>query len=331
MKNLRTYLFALFALAVAAVKSQDFHLSQYDAAPLFLNPAMTGLIETKERAHLQYRSQWGAVASKPFNTALVSYDLPKGKWGFGGQICNMRAGTPNYNVLQLVGSVAYGVTLDKRDFHHLSFGLQAGFNQKRLEYSALTFESQWSTTNGGGFDKNIPSNENFVAQSFFQEVVNFGALYYFAKQQTRINPFLGFSAFNLTSPKDAFLMDNSRLPRRYYVHGGFRFNLSEIFYVIPKTLIYAQAGALQQTYALDAGYYFKGEKFFALSGYTFRANDASVFYVGLKRDNYIAKLSYDFNTSGLRGVSKTRGAYEISFTWLGRKVKESEVKTCPRL
>ena len=329
MKLQLTYLLVV-ALALK-VGAQDFHLSQYDAAPLFLNPAMTGLVETKERAHLHYRSQWGAVANKPFTTALASYDAPKGKWGFGGQLVNMRAGTPNYNVLQLLGSASYAISIDKDRFHNLSLGMQLGFNQKRLEYESLTFETQWSTANGGSFDKSLPSSETFVAQSFFQEVINFGALYYYGKQQSRINPFVGFSAFNLSTPKDAFLLSGSRLPRRYYVHVGSRLNVSEILYVIPKALVYAQAGAVQQTYALDAGYYFKGEKFFALAGYTFRKNDASVMYLGLKRDNYIAKISYDFNTSSLRGVSKTRGAYELSFTWLGRKVKENEIKSCPRL
>lgn len=331
MKRVRSTYFVLLLAIAGKVLGQDFHLSQYDAAPLFLNPAMTGLVETKERAHLHYRSQWGAVANKPFTTALASYDVPRGKWGFGGQIVNMRAGTPSYNVLQLLGSASYAVSIDKDKFHNLSLGLQVGFNQKRLEYESLTFETQWTTANGGSFDKSLPSSESFVAQSFFQEVVNFGALYYYGKQQTRLNPFVGFSAFNLTTPKDAFLLSASRLPRRYYMHGGFRFNLSEILYVIPKMLVYTQAKTIQQTYAVDAGYYFKGEKFFALTGYTFRKNDASVVYVGLKRDNYIAKLSYDLNTSSLRGVSKTRGAYELSFTWLGRKVKESEIKSCPRL
>jgi len=311
--------------------AQDFHLSLYDAAPIFLNPAMTGLVETKERAHLHYRSQWNAIANKPFTTALASYEVPKGKWGFGGQICNMRAGTANFNVLQLLGSAAYAVTLDRENYHHLSLGLQAGFNQKRMDYQALSFETQWTSANGGGFDRGIASLEPFESQSFFQEVVNFGALYYFGKQQTRFNPFFGFSAFNLTNPKDAFLRGNARLPRRYFIHAGLRLNVSETFYLIPKVLIYTQAKILQQTYAMDAGYYFKGEKFFALAGYTFRTNDASVIYIGLKKDNYIIKLAYDFNTSGLRTVSKTRGAYELSFTWLGRKAKDGDLKNCPRL
>lgn len=318
-------------MSLSFLKAQDFHLSMYDAAPLFLNPAMTGLIDTKMRAHIHFRNQWNVLAYKPFTTALASFDLPKGKWGFGGQISNMRAGAGNYNVFQLLGSAAYSIPIDKLKYHNLSLGLQLGFTQKRIEYQVLTFDSQWTTVNGGSFDKSASNGENFTGNNQFQEAVNFGALYYYGKQQSRLNPFAGFSAFNLTKPKESFVGGNNRLPRRYYLHLGVRVNVSEILYVIPKVLIYSQAKIVQQTYALDAGYYFKGEKFYALAGYTFRVKDASIVYVGLKKDNYIFKMAYDFNVSGLRGITKTRGAYELSLTWMGKKVKNTEIKNCPRL
>lgn len=330
MKKARIYLLSIL-IAFSGLKAQDFHLSLYDAAPLFLNPAMTGLIETKLRVHAHFRNQWNVIAYKPFTTTLVSFDIPKGKWGFGGQISNMRAGAGNFNVLQVLGSAAYSVPVDKEKYHNLSLGLQIGFTQKRIEYQLLTFDSQWTTANGGSFDNSMASGENFSGNTQFQEVVNFGALYYYGKQQTRFNPFFGLSAFNLTKPKESFLGGDNRLPRRFYFNPGIRINVSEIFYVIPKLLIYAQSKIIQQTYALDAGYYFKGEKFYALTGYLFRKNDASVIYIGLRKDNYIFKIAYDFNISTLRGVTKSRGAYELSFTWLGKKVKNSEIKNCPRL
>jgi type IX secretion system PorP/SprF family membrane protein len=331
MKNLKKYIIVFCIGAVSFLKAQDFHLSLYDAAPLFLNPAMTGLVEGKMRAHAHYRSQWNSVAYKPFTTALVSFDMPAGKWGFGGQISNMRAGIGNYNVLQALFSAAYAIPIDKNKFHNLSFGIQAGFTQKRIEYQVFTFDNQWSTADGGSFDKSISNNEKFTGQVQFQEQVNAGILYFYAKQQTRVNPFIGLSAFNLTQPKETFFGSNNRLPMRFYAHAGLRVNVSELLYFIPKVLIYQQTNIIQQTYAMDAGYFFKGEKFYALAGYIFRANDASVAYIGFRKDNSIIKLGYDFNTSSLRGTSKTRGAFEISLTWLGKKAKNQEVKNCPRL
>lgn len=331
MKRIKIYLIAFCSCILLSLHAQDFQLSMYDAAPLFLNPAMTGLMESKMRFHAQFRNQWNAVAYKPLTTALASFDVPKGKWGFGGQITNMRAGIGNYNSLQLIGSVSYAVPIDNKKYHNLSFGLQAGFNQKTIEYQVLTFDSQWTIAGGGTFDRNLASGENFGNGVQFQEQVNFGVLYFYGKQQTRFNPFAGFSAFNLTSPKESFVGGDNRLPRRFFYNAGVRINVSELLYFIPKVLVYTETNQVQQTYAMDAGYYFKGEKFFALCGYLFRVKDASVAYIGLKKENYIIKLAYDFNTSSLNNVSKSRGAYEISITWLGKKAKNQEIKNCPRL
>jgi type IX secretion system PorP/SprF family membrane protein len=329
--NLKKYFVVIVLFLSTFLKAQDFHLSLYDAAPLFLNPAMTGLIDGKMRAHAHFRNQWNAIAYKPFTTALVSFDVPKGKWGFGGQITNMRAGIGNYNVFQMLGSAAYAVPIDKNKYHNLSMGLQLGFTQKRLEYKVYSFDSQWSTIEGGSFDKSLSNNENFNRQVQFQEQLNFGLLYFYGKQQSRVNPFLGVSAFNLTQPKETFIGSNNRLPLRYYIHTGARINVSELLYFIPKVLVYSQKNILQQTYAIDGGYYFKGEKFYALAGFIFRNQDAAIVNAGFRKDNWIFKLGHDFNTSTLKNTSKTRGAFEISLTYLGRKAKNTEVKNCPRL
>ncbi|MBL7918156.1 MAG: PorP/SprF family type IX secretion system membrane protein [Bacteroidia bacterium] len=332
IKKVSFYLAFLSVIIGGPIKAQDFHLSMYDAAPLFLNPAMTGLIDTKMRAHAHYRTQWNAVAFKPFTTALVSFDMPaKNKWSFGGQISNMRAGLSNYNVLQILGSASYLLPLDKSKFHNLSFGLQAGLTQKRLEYQVLTYDAQWTNASGGSFDKNLPNNENFAKGVQFQEQVNFGLLYFYSKQQSRINPFIGLSAFNLTMPKETFFGSNNRLPMRFYGHTGVRINVNELLYFIPKILIMNQRNSNEQSIAMDAGYYFKGEKFYLLAGFVYRNKDASIGYIGFKKDTYILKMGYDFNTSSLRSTSKSRGAFEISLTYMGKKGKVTDVKNCPRL
>ncbi|MBP9070602.1 MAG: PorP/SprF family type IX secretion system membrane protein [Bacteroidia bacterium] len=332
MKRKIKFTTVLLCALIGRSIAQDFHLSMYDAAPIFLNPAMTGLIETKMRAHAHYRTQWSAIAFKPFTTALVSFDMPtKTKWSYGGQISNMRAGLSNYNVLEIIGSGSYLLPLDKEKYHQLSLGMHLGVKQKKVEYQALTYDAQWSNASGGSFDKNLSNNETFARGTQFQEVVNFGALYYYSKQQSRINPFLGISGFNLTKPRETFFGGNNRLPMRFYMHTGVRVNVNELFYFIPKVLVMRQTNNIEQTYAIDAGYFVKGEKFYLLAGYVYRAADANIAYVGLKKDNYIIKLGYDMNTSSLRSTSKARGAFEISLTYLGKKSKVQEIKNCPRL
>jgi type IX secretion system PorP/SprF family membrane protein len=303
----------------------------YDAPPMFLNPAFTGLIDSKARVHAQYRNQWSSVTYKPFTTALISGDVSKGKWGYGVQVINMRAGIGNYNAFQFLLSAAYNVQLDKNKLHNLSFGLQGGFTQKSIREENLTFDEQYNHHNGGYFDNSTPSNENFTRQSQILPQMNAGILYYYAKQQSRINPFVGVSGFNLTYPKESFYNQNNHLPLRMYVHAGSRVNINELIYVIPKILIMKQGKAFEQTYAVDAGYYVKGGNIFLLAGYVFRAKDASVASLGFKKDNYLLKFAYDFNTSSLKTASKTRGAMEIAFTYFVGKDKTTKVKHCPRL
>jgi len=331
MKKQIILFYSVLLMGSGALKAQDFHLSMYDAAPMFLNPALTGVVDANFRVHAQYRNQWRTVTFKPYNTALISLDAPKGKWGFGGQIMNMRAGIGNYNVLQGLLSVSYAVSLDKKRLNNISFGLQAGATQKRVEAGLYTFDNQYSNQNGGSFDNSLPSGESFNRQSFVTPQLNAGFMYFNSKQQARLNPFLGYSAFNLSNPKETYYSTSNRLPIRHYAHAGVRINITELFYVLPKALIMLQKNASEQIYSVDAGYFFKEQEFYLLAGLNYRVKDASVIYIGARKNNYIAKIGYDANVSSLKTVSKYRGAFEISFTYLAKKSKSKEVRHCPRL
>jgi len=331
MKRSVKIFFIACCVLVNTVKAQDFHLSIYDAGPLFLNPAMTGMVDAPWRIHGQYRNQWKAVAFKPYNTALLSLDAPFGKWGFGGQLTEMRAGIGGYNVFQALGSMAYNVALDKKRFNQLALGLQGGVTQKSIEYNIYTFDVQYTPTNGGFFDKNTSNNEKLNSRTIYIPQLNAGLLYYYAKQQSRLNPFFGYSVFNLLEPKETFFGFDNKLPMRHYAHAGIRINVTELFYILPKTLVMMQRNALEQTYAVDFGYYLKHDQVYLLAGLTYRNQDAGVIYIGARRNNYIAKVGYDINTSSLKDASKSRGAFEISFTYMGKKKKADIIRNCPRL
>ena len=73
------------------------------------------------------------------------------------------------------------------------------------------------------------------------------------------------------------------------------------------------------------------KEFYLLGGLNYRAKDAAVVYIGARKNNYIAKIAYDANTSTLKDASKYRGAFEISFTYMAKKSKSKEVRHCPRL
>lgn len=321
----------LFLFLNGLTHAQDAHLSMYDAAPLFLNPAMTGVVDGSFRLHGQYRTQWKAVNFKPYTSALVSFDMPIKKWGFGVQINNFRAGAGNFNALQGLLSAAYYIPLDKKKSHILNFGLQGGVTQKSIEYELLSFNNQYTIAQGGSFDQTIVSGENFGAQAKFIPMLNVSALYYFSKPQARLNPFIGVSAFNILQPNESFFGQSSKLPLRIYTHVGTRINITEIFYLIPKVLIMNQKKFTEQTYALEAGYFLKGAETHLLAGVIVRAKDAMIVTLGARKDRYIFKLGYDFNISTLSRSSSGRGGFELSFTYIHKKIKKTETKICPRL
>ncbi len=333
MKKIKIFgILMLFMSFGFKATAQDFHLSMYDSGPLFLNPALTGVVDAKWRLHAQYRNQWKSVAFKPFSTALISIDAPVKNWGFGAQIINMRAGIGNYNVLQAMGSLAYTVSIDKKKFHNLSLGAQGGITQKSVEYKLHTFDNQYTPTNGGSFNKDIPSGESFASQSQMLPQLNAGFLYYYSKIQSRINPFLGASAFNILEPKETFFDSNNKLPMRIYMHTGLRINITEQLYFIPKLLVMRQKNANEQNIALDAGYYFSSQDMYLLGGLVFRNKDAAAFSLGARFDNIIGKISYDVNISSLSKASNGRGAFEVSFTYsASKKNKAKAVKACPRI
>lgn len=326
-------IFILFLLMFSAdVIAQDFHLSQYDAAPLHLNPAMTGVVEGDWRIHAHYRTQWKAVNFKPYTTGLISFDMPYKKWGFGAQIINYRAGIGNYNALQGLVSAAYTLSIDRNQNHNISFGMQLGATQKSVEYQLHTFDNQYTTVNGGNFDNSLNSGEAFGGQSYILPEFNVGALYYYAKQQSRLNPFIGASAFNILTPKESFFdANNNDLPFRLYVHAGTRINVLETFYVIPKVLFMQQSTFSEITFAGDVGYYLKSSEMYLLGGLIFRNKDAFIISLGARKTNYIVKFAYDINLSTLAVASTGRGGFELSFTYMHQKAQPQHLKICPRL
>lgn len=331
MKKLRIYFITLLLLRAGFISAQDFHLSMYDAAPMYLNPAMTGVVEGYWRIHAHYRTQWKAVNFKPYVTGLVSFDMPYKKWGFGGQIVNYRAGIGNYNALQGIGSAAYTLSLDKSRNHNLSFGLQGGITQKSVVYQLHTFDNQYTTDNGGGFDNTLNSGEAFNGQSFIVPELNFGAMYYYTKQQSLLNPFIGVSAFNLLQPNESFFGETNDLPLRIYTHTGVRINVTETFFVLPKVLYMRQREFQELTFAGDVGLYLKAPEVFLLGGLVYRNKDAAIISIGARKINYIVKFAYDINLSSLTEASTGRGGFEVSFTYMHQNAQSQNVKICPRL
>jgi type IX secretion system PorP/SprF family membrane protein len=321
----------LSLLFVSNIKAQDFHLSQYDAAPLYLNPALVGQFDGKFRAHGHYRTQWGSVSSKPFNTAAISFDMPYKKFAFGAQILNYRAGAGNYDALGITLNGGYSRTVDKNKFHKISIGVQLGVIQKSIDFSKLYFESQYTTVDGGTFDQSLPTGETFGSSSFWLPDLNAGFVYYYGEDQKKVNPFIGASVFHLTQPKESFYGIENKLPMRLMVHAGAKVNLSERIQLLPKLLFMQQKNAQEINYGLMLHYHLKGSGAILLLQPTYRSADAFIIEGGVKYGNYEVRLGYDYNTSTLNDFSDGKGGFEISLTYIPKMFKPNPVNNCPRI
>lgn len=331
MKRKIVFIF-LLAFAGHGVWAQDFHLSQYDAAALNVNPALTGAFKGDYRLHAHYRTQWAAVATKPFTTGLVSFDMKyKNKWGIGAQIANFRAGTGGYNVFSFLPSVSYKFAVDEKKHHIVSIGGQIGFFQKSINASSLTFANQYVKTNGGEFNTNLSTGENFANNGILKLDLNLGAMYYFSKPNNRINPFGGFTFYHLNRPTESFLNEKNKLAIRPQIIAGSRVIINPKIAITPKIFYQYQDKASEFTYAIAGQFYLETYDIFLLGTVIFRNEDAAIFEFGAKYGNFIGRLSYDINTSSLNSVSSGRGGTEFSLTYIFSRPNPNPAPTCPKI
>ena len=332
-------------LICASSNAQDMHLSMYDAAVLNINPALTGLFKGNVRIHGQYRTQWSAVATQPYQTGIISVDFPIKKLAMGVQVGNFRAGAGNYNEFSPMLSLAYNIHLDKKNAHNISFGIQGGGYQKSIDMNKLTYETQFTPFGGGGFDPAVNNGENFASTAVFTPRVNAGIIYFYGKETARLNPFVGATLFNINEPTESFFSANNKLPMRLLVHGGMKINISEKVQLLPKCLFLGQKEARELTATLLLNYYLRGSDAYLIFGPTFRLsgdilegervypteNDAAVVEAGLKYGRFTYRIAYDVNISSLNSISNGRGGLELSLTFVNNKYDPNPIKTCPRL
>ncbi len=308
----------------AAVKAQDFHLAQYDAFSLYMNPALTGNYLGEDgdyRANLVYRNQWRSLSPKPFATYGVSYDMPYKRYGFGGYILDNKSGVGNFNTLNFQLSGAYFITDPKTSPHLLSTGLQLGLFYKSYNPSKLLFESQYDYSSGT-LNPDIASgeNQNRVNRANFD--ANMGIFYKYRDTQKKYWPFIGLSLFHVNRPNESFLDSKSKLPIRWNIQTGCDYQVNEKLKLVPMVLYMNQARAWELNMGLLSYYRLndsKDVKYDLVAGLNYRLKDAVIMQLGVKKDNVVLRMSYDFNTSKLNAYSGGKGGFEITLQVIGIK------------
>ncbi len=320
----------VFLICVLAmqVKAQDFHLAQYDAFPLYINPALTGNYLGEEgdyRVNSVYRTQWRALSPKPFATYGVSYDMPFKKWeknfGLGGFILNNRSGVGNFNTLNFQLAASYQITDPEKSPHLLSTGLQMGLFYKTYNPAKLLYESQYDASSNS-LNPAIGSGENFQQLSRTNFDANMGVYYKYKEKDKKYWPFVGLSLYHVNKPKESFMGFKNRLPIHWNVQAGCDIIIDEKIKIVPMILFMNQARAWELNIGSLAYYRLNDHKdvhYDLIVGLNYRVKDAVIIQMGVKKDNVIFRMSYDFNTSYLTKYSSGRGGFELTLSVTGKK------------
>lgn len=339
MKKIHTFLI-LMLCAYTSSYAQDASFSQYYASSMYLNPAMAGMEPTV--AFLSnYRQQWRSIVI-PYVTSQVSIIHPivtptGGRnlhiGGVGLSLFNDLAGDGNFKTTGVNANGAYNLYFTELENQVLTFGLQVGVIQKRIDYTNLQWGEQYNPYIG--FDATVNPEIGVNSGKTYADV-SAGVMYNYVGFKKEINPitgFVGLSAYHLSSPNESFYDGMvAKLPRLYKLHGGLNIQAGEKLKFSPNLLFMNQGKRNLLNAGLYATFdlYERKDDFKTLMpselifGAWYRLRDAFIFSAGISNECYTLAFSYDINSSNMRSYTQGRGAFEVSLSV--RKAQDKRFK-----
>lgn len=315
-------------LSLAAM-GQDPQFSQFYAAPMYLNPALTGNT-AHSRATLNYRSQWHGVSSG-FDTYAIAYDrnVSSSNSAFGLMAVHDVAGPNALKFTKVQLSYAWKARVGMRS--HLRAGIGFGMVNRSYDPSSFLFADQ--------VIRDSPvSIEMLEASQVIYPDVSAGLIY------SNRAWWGGISLKHLNRPQQSVLPNgNVRLPTRTSIHGGFRKALdrrklhSSNAILILATQYKFQGkwdqldlGTYLQFEHITVGLWYRGLPFIKPDDAGPFHQDAIIFMMGYRINNsWRFSYSYDATISEL-GV-RSGGANEIALVheWGRKKKPKYRIVACP--
>jgi len=324
-----------------ALKAQDPQFSQFYASPLYLNPAFAGSTD-QARAGMNYRNQWPAMEANFISySAYFDYMFQDYNSGVGLMFTSDQATYSGLRATSISLQYAYKLRLSKS--WAFRPGIQAAYTLKDVNFNRFYFNSQWNPVTGT-FDGPPPGSDiGGGGNNYFD--VSFGGLFYSK------NIWIGSSIHHINQPDQSITGEGDPLSRKYSVHAGYRFHLSngmvkqgykEVYRErsITPTVQYKFQGDFDQ---LDVGTYltlepmvlgiwYRGLPFKPYNG--LRNNEAIVLLIGYTWQGFNVGYSYDYTISSLGSASG--GAHEVSISYQfplrdpGRPPRDKMSVPCPK-
>lgn len=311
-------------LLTASAGAQDIHVTQYDLAPIHLNPALAGQFRGDVRLNAVFRNQWASVPA-PFNTFAVGADAvvmraerTDSRLGAGIFLHNDVAGDSKFTTLSVMVPVGYTFHLTKEAVDlRFGVGIQAGVLHKSLQTDALFYDNQF---NGEAFDPGLGGES--AIDRLNATVPDLGAGFHLsATVLDRWGIDLGYATSHLIPVEQTFLSGTVDLVLQR--RNSFYTSLSHRFegWQIDGRYFYQEQGPKREhvfgstvTVYPEAWRRRQGSWMMGAFG---RWNDAVIGRVGLTMSGWTLGLAYDVNVSDLRTASNTYGAIEVAtiYTW----------------
>lgn len=313
--------------------AQDIHFSQYNLTPLVINPAQAGAYKSLQFI-ANYKSQWTSIDPEAYKTIMFAYDgrLMQKKWkdswlGTGVNIYSDKAGDGKMGTLQ--ASFDFGYHTQINDQNVLGGALMAGFTQRSIDYSKLTWDEQYQ--NGTYTAANSTGEESYQGSNKFgYPDFGLGILHQFKKGEmysSANDQFIvhtGLSLFHLNKPKYSFYGTDEKLYTKMIVHTDILIGIKNTNFSLMPGMLYMKQGPSTE---LLPGMYFRymlreESKFTGyvkgaalLIGTHLRTKDAFIPSIQLEVAEYTLGISYDMNISGLKTATSGKGGIEISLRY----------------
>lgn len=335
----------LMLLLHAAVTAQDPQFSQFYAAPLYLNPAFAGSTN-QTRVGINYRNQWPSIdANFTTMSAYADHFMEDINSGVGIIINRDVEGLAGLRSLSLGLQYSYELFITEK----LGFrpGAQVALYNRDINFDKLTFGDEYDP-NGNTFISGTTAeqfNTNF-SKTFVD--LSLGGLFF-----TKV-AYLGVSVFHLNRPNQSIIDEDSPLPMKVSVHGGFKYFMKpgvvgsgvyarEAERSIGPAFQYRHQGQFDQ---MDVGMYYTAEPMVLGIWYRgvpfknvneFVNNESIVLLLGFTRIGQKQSLnigySFDYTISKLTANSGGAHEFSLSYTWPTRNPrkppKSKMVIPCP--
>jgi len=299
--------------------AQDPHFSQYYASQTTINPAASGLYQGDMRLSGLYRQQWPQFGSA-FVTGTFAFEWKPQGFKDGQNINRLSLGgmmmydkTPD-DVLKgqyIYGTVAYHKALDAEGAHKVGLGFMAGYNQRTMDASKLTFGSNF---NGSGFNPGTGAEPIRSGRSGSFDLHS-GLIYSYEKEDKLI--YAGGSVYHLIGPKDYFITSNQVLdyvPRRINLNAGINMIAANGLRYAGSVLFMQQAKVNEIIGGAAVGFPFAQDEGVFYTGAWYRYQESIIPTINLQYRKVNLGLSYDIFMSSQRTLTKPK-SMELSLAY----------------